>query len=174
MEVATKLRDDLAGNGVRVKLDDRDQHRPGYKFSEWELKGVPVRVELGPRDVQAGEVVVADRVTAEKRSVSISEATTTMARILADVQAALFEDARTFREDNTHDIEDYQSFASGLDELGGFWIGAWCGGVECEEKVATETKASLRVLPLEREDPGAPCVVCGKPGTEKAIWARAY
>lgn len=174
LEVATKLRDDLSGNGVRVKLDDRDQHRPGYKFSEWELKGVPVRIELGPRDVAAGQVVVADRVTGEKHPRNLSEATSGMAATLEGVQRALFEDARAFRDANTHHIEDFDSFASGVEDEGGFWLGPWCGSPECEEKVSAVTKASLRVLPLEREDPGGPCVVCGKPGTERAVWARGY
>jgi prolyl-tRNA synthetase len=174
LEVATKLRDDLAGNGVRVKLDDRDQHRPGYKFSEWELKGVPVRVELGPRDVEAGQVVIADRVGGEKRSVGLVEATSGMVRTLDEVQAALFEDARAFRDGNTHEIDDFESFTAGVEEKGGFWTGPWCGDVECEEKITAETKASLRVLPLERVDPGGACVVCGKPGTERATWARSY
>jgi prolyl-tRNA synthetase len=174
LEVASKLRDDLAGNGVRVKLDDRDQHRPGYKFSEWEMKGVPVRLELGPRDVQAGQVVLADRVSGEKRTVTLAEASIGMAALLDDVQDSLFQDAVLFRDTNTHTIESYDSFASGLDEKGGFWVGPWCGDTACEEKVAADTKASLRVLPLEQVDPGGACVVCGKPGTERAIWARAY
>ena len=174
MEVATKVRDGLVGNGVRVKIDDRDQHRPGFKFAEWELKGVPVRIEIGPKDVEADQVVMVDRVSREKRSVSTGDAITEMAGILDGIQKSLFSDALAFRDDNTHDIERYDSFREGIDAEGGFWVGAWCGSEDCEQKVGTDMKASIRVLPLEQEDPGAACVVCGKPGTEIATWAKAY
>src|SRR5918992_4965863 len=96
LETASRIKDELAGNGVRVRVDDRDQHRPGYKFSEWELKGVPLRIEIGPRDLASGEVVIANRVTGDKSSMSIENAISAMAGMLNDVQAALFTDARSF------------------------------------------------------------------------------
>ncbi|MDQ4028308.1 MAG: proline--tRNA ligase [Actinomycetota bacterium] len=174
LEVASKIRDALAGNGIRVRVDDRDQYRPGYKFSEWELKGVPIRIEIGPREVAADEVVVADRLTAEKRKHSIAQAISGAAGMLDDVQRALYDDALTYREANTHDITSYDDFREGIEERGGLWVGAWCGLAACEDKVKADTKATLRVLPIEREDPGANCSVCGRPGNERAIWARAY
>ena len=172
--VAHKLEDELVGSGVRVKVDDRDQHRPGYKFSEWELKGVPLRIEIGPKDVAAEQVVVADRVSGEKSSRSIGEVGGGVGALLEASQQALYDDALAFREAHTHEATDYESFKEGMASEGGFWVGPWCGDVECEKKVAEETKATVRVLPLEREDPGGACAVCGKPGVERATWARAY
>jgi prolyl-tRNA synthetase len=174
LRVANKVRDGLSGNGIRVRLDDRDQYRPGFKFAEWELKGVPVRIEIGPKDVSADQVVVVDRVGSDKRSLSTTDAVTGMAELLNSVQKALFEDAVAFRAANTHEVADYESLAQGIAAEGGFWVGPWCGGIDCEEQVARETSATIRVLPLEREDPGAACTVCGQPGTERATWAKAY
>ena len=172
--VAVKMRDQLAGNGVRVKLDDRDQHRPGFKFSEWELKGVPLRVELGPRDVAADQVVIVSRLTGEKQHRSTADALSGIPGMLEDVQRAMYEDALAFRDANTHEISSYDDFRDGVEAEGGFWLGAWCGDIVCEEKVKGETKATIRTLPLKPEDPGAPCLICGRPGVERATWARAY
>jgi prolyl-tRNA synthetase len=172
--VATKVRDALAGNWVKVRLDDRDQYRPGYKFSEWELKGVPLRIEIGPKDVEADQVVVANRVTGSKDARSTADAVTGVAAELDAIQASLLHEARAFLDDNTHDIEDYDSFKAGIEEHLGFWKGVWCGDYACEQKVKEDTAATIRVLPLDPEDPEAPCTVCGKPGSERAIWARAY
>jgi prolyl-tRNA synthetase len=172
--VADALRADLAALGIRVRLDDRDQHRPGYKFAEWELKGVPVRIELGPRDVAAGHAVLASRLGGEKEELPLPDVVSGMAARLASVQSALFADALAFREANTHEITSFDAFATGVEEQGGFWIGAWCGDGACEAEVSTKTKASIRFLPLEPADPGAACVHCGAHGTELATWARAY
>ncbi|HZA39666.1 MAG TPA: proline--tRNA ligase [Actinomycetota bacterium] len=174
LEVAARMRDQLAGNGVRVRLDDRDQHRPGFKFSEWELKGVPLRIELGPRDVAADQVVIVSRVTGEKQQRSTADALSGIPGLLEDVQRDLYEDALSFRDANTHEISSYDDFRDGVEAEGGFWIGAWCGDLVCEEKVKGETKATIRTLPLQQQDPGAPCVICGRPGVERATWARAY
>ena len=174
LEVAAKIRDALAGNGIRIRVDDRDQYRPGYKFSEWELKGVPIRIEIGPQEVAADEVVVADRLTAEKHKHSIAQAISGAAGMLDDLQRALYDDALAYREANTHDITSYDDFREGIEARGGFWTGSWCGDAACEDKVKADTKATIRVLPIEREDPGANCSVCGRPGKERAVWARAY
>ena len=172
--VANKLRDDLASDGLRVKLDDRDQHRPGFKFSEWELKGVPLRIEIGPKDVAAGQVVVADRVTGEKNPVSLEDAAGQMSGLLERSQKALREDAVAFRDANTHEAASFDDLVAGIEAESGYWIGPWCGDPTCEEKVTADTKATIRVLPLEPDDAGGACLVCGKPGTERATWARAY
>ena len=174
LEVANKVRDELAGNLIRVKVDDRDQHRPGYKFSEWELKGVPVRLEIGPRDVEAGEVVMVTRTGGDKEPLALAEATSGMAGVLSRIQTELYDDAKSFREANSHEASDFDALSEGLEAESGFWTGTWCGDEACEKKVTAETKATIRVLPIEQEDPGAGCVVCGKPGTERATWARAY
>jgi prolyl-tRNA synthetase len=172
--IAEPLHGDLAAQGIRVRLDDRDQHRPGFKFAEWELKGVPVRVELGPRDVEAARATVVSRVNGSKDEVPLAELAGSMSERLASVQAALFADALAYREANTHEITSYDAFAAGVEEQGGFWIGAWCGDATCEADVAARTKASIRFLPLEPTDPHAACIACGNPGVDVATWARAY
>ncbi|HZJ51512.1 MAG TPA: proline--tRNA ligase [Actinomycetota bacterium] len=174
LPVARSLSDTLAGDGIRSRVDDRDQHRPGFKFSEWELKGVPVRIEIGPRDIAAGQVVVVPRTSGEKRTMPVGEASSTMTSMLRDIQQELYDDAHSFREANTHDAHDYDELRAGLEAEAGFWVGAWCGDTACEQKVSQDTKATVRFLPLEVEDPGAACVVCGRPGVDKAAWARAY
>jgi prolyl-tRNA synthetase len=174
MEVAVKVKDACAGNGVRVRLDDRDHHRPGYKFSEWELKGVPLRVEVGPKDVERGRVVVVARTDGIKKEVATEEAIAGMAGALQDVQSALLTDARAFRDEHTHEAGDYDALRTGLEDEGGFWIGSWCGRLECEQRVIEDAKATIRVLPIDPVDPEAPCTVCGRAGVERATWARAY
>jgi prolyl-tRNA synthetase len=174
LSVADALRADLAGRGLRVRLDDRDQHRPGFKFAEWELKGVPLRIELGPRDVAANRAVVASRVSGAKEEAGLDALAEGMADRLASVQRELFADALAFREANTHEITSFDVFAAGVEERGGFWVGAWCGNAACEAEVSATTKATIRFLPLEPRDPGAACIHCGSPGTEVATWARAY
>ncbi len=172
--VAEKLRADLADRGMRVRLDDRDQHRPGFKFAEWELKGVPLRIELGPRDVAADRVVMASRLGGDKEEVALDAVADGMAERLATVQRELYADALAYREANTHPITSFDEFAAGVEEHGGFWIGAWCGDGSCEAEVAAGTKATIRFLPIEPTDPGGPCMHCGKPGVDVATWARAY
>ena len=175
MGAATRMSDELAGgHNVRVRLDDRDQHRPGFKFSEWELKGVPLRLEIGPRDVAGDQVVVVDRAEGNKKQLSTGEAIASITEMLDGVQRALYDEAVSFRAANTHEISSYDEFVEGLDAEGGFWSGAWCGDADCETTISEQTKATIRTLPIEAEDPGAACMHCGKPGTERATWARAY
>jgi prolyl-tRNA synthetase len=175
MEVATRMRDELVGrHNLRVKLDDRDQYRPGFKFSEWELKGVPLRIEVGPRDLANDQVVVAERVYGNKKQLSTGEATSSMVEMLNDIQRALYEDATAFLDDNMHQISSFDEFAEGVETEGGFWVGAWCGESDCEIEITERTKATIRFVPIEWEDPGASCMHCGKPGAERATWAKAY
>jgi prolyl-tRNA synthetase len=174
LAVAEPLRDDLAAAGIRVRLDDRVQHRPGYKFAEWEVKGVPVRIELGPRDVAAGTAVLVSRLDGAKEEVPLAAISSGMAERLAWTQRAIFADAIAFREANSHTIGSFEEFARGVDEVGGFWIGAWCGDDACEAEISAKTKATIRFLPLQPADPGAACIHCGKPGVDTATWARAY
>ena len=174
LESATRMRDHLAGEGIRVKVDDRDQYRPGFKFSEWELKGVPLRVEIGPKDVEADQVVVASRVDGTKETKSFDTAASGMRALLDAAQTSLYEDHKRFRDDNTHEAATFDALRDGIENEGGFWVGAWCGQEECEFKVSGETSSTIRVLPLEQVDPGAACLVCGKPGTERATWAKSY
>jgi prolyl-tRNA synthetase len=172
--VAEGLRADLASVDIRVRLDDRDQFRPGYKFADWELKGVPIRIELGPRDVAGGRAILASRLGGDKQEVPIGDVCPGMAERLATIQRDLFADALAYREANTHEITSFDEFAAGVEEQGGFWRGAWCGDGACETEIAARTKATIRFLPMEPADPGAPCMHCGRPGVDVATWAKAY
>ena len=174
LTVAAKLRDACAGDGLRVRLDDRDQHRPGFKFSEWELKGVPVRIEIGPRDVASDRVVVVKRTSSGKRELSTDQAASGLAGLLDEVQSELYEDARAFRDANTHEAAGFDELREGLVERAGFWVAPWCDAPACEEKVTEETRATIRVLHDDRPGAAERCVVCGSPATERATWARAY
>ena len=172
--VAERLRADIAAAGIRVRLDDRDQHRPGYKFAEWELKGVPLRIELGPRDVAADRAVIASRLGGEKEEVGLADLVGGMADRLASAQRQVFSEAVAFRDANTHRVGSFDELAAGVEEQGGFWIGAWCGDASCEAEIAAKTKATIRFLPIEAKNPGAACIHCGKPDIDVATWARAY
>jgi len=172
--VAEKLRADIAATGIRVRLDDRDQHRPGYKFAEWELKGVPLRIELGPRDVAADRAVIASRLGGDKEEIPLGALVAGLPDRLAAMQRQMFTDALAYRDANTHQAVSFDDLAAGIEEQGGFWIGPWCGDASCEAEIATKTKATIRFLPIEPKDPGAACIHCGKPGIDVATWARAY
>jgi prolyl-tRNA synthetase len=171
-EALDRVKAALAGR--RVKIDDREQLRPGYKYNEWELKGVPLRVELGPRDAEGRHVVVARRDTGEKETVPEAALAERTAGLLDEIQANLFRDASAFREANTFTPKDYGEFKEIIAAGGGFLQGAWCGDPACEAEIKAETKATIRFLPLQPEQPGESCVHCGKPGTERATWALAY
>jgi prolyl-tRNA synthetase len=172
LAAADRLRAELEGH--RVRVDDREDVRPGFKFNHWELRGAPVRVELGPRDLDAGRATVVPRLTGEKEEVALGDLASRLARVLDETQTGLFEEARAFRERHTFRPGDMGEMATLLDNPGGFMVTPWCGSEECEAKVKAETKATIRYLPLEQRDPGGPCIVCGSPGTEEATWAQAY
>jgi prolyl-tRNA synthetase len=172
--VANGMADEWRANGVRVQVDDRDDLRPGYKFADHELRGVPLRVELGPRDLEANHATVARRDTGEKTAYGFAAIEGVLDDLLSDVQRRLFEDAVAFRAANSHTAATYDELRTTLTESGGFVTGAWCESPECEATVKADTKATIRFVPLEREDPGAACVVCGEPGVDTATWAIAY
>lgn len=160
--------------GVRVKLDDRDAYRPGRKFNEWEQKGVPVRIELGPKDVDADQATIARRDTLTKEPVPLAAVAEHVRALLDQIQASLFTDAKRFRDEHTFEPADYDEFKQMLAEPGGFLRGLWCGDAACEAKVKAETKATIRFLPLQPEPVDGPCLACGNAGAERAHWAIAY
>jgi prolyl-tRNA synthetase len=170
---AGKLRDTLVP-GFRVKLDDDDQSTPGWKFSEYELQGIPLRVEMGPRDMEKGQVVAVRRDTGEKIFIPVSEAPARLRGLLDEIQAGLFARALKFRQDNTFRVKDYAEFRK-LIETGGFLEAGWCGDAACEARIKEETKATVRLIPLEEKDgEGAACIACGKKAGHIAVFARAY
>ncbi len=156
-------------------LDDDEQSSPGWKFAEWELAGVPVRVELGPKDMQKDQVMLVRRDTGEKLPVPTAQAEEKVRALLAEIQQSLFQRALEFRRANTHRVGSYADFQRLIEEPGGFLEAGWCGDTACEAQIKEETKATIRVLPLERTKPeGLSCLLCGKPAAELAVFARAY
>jgi prolyl-tRNA synthetase len=171
LEAAQKL---LARLSVRSHLDDRDDVRPGFKFNDWELKGVPVRIELGPRDVDAQQAVLVRRDSGEKETLPMDDVAERVDQLMAEIQRSLFEQAREFRDRFTFHPTSYDELRGLLEDPGGFMVAPWCGDPACEAKVKAETKATIRFL---RPEPGSvegECIVCGRPAAEEAAWAQAY
>ena len=156
-----------------VKLDDRDQYKPGYKFAEWELQGVPLRVEIGPRDVENNQLVLARRDTREKVPVALNEMVPKIEALLEDIQQSLFNRALQMRQENTFTLDDYHEFKEVL-EKGAFIRAHWCGSGECELKIKEETKATIRNIPFNEPEEEGKCIYCGKPSSRRVIFARAY
>ena len=176
LHAAQTLADELREAGVRVRVDDRPEHRPGFKFNEWELKGVPIRVELGSRDLAAGAVTVARRDTGGKEQLPVTRAAVAIGKLLSAVQASLLQDASDERERRTlRDPGSYEEMIEYLREAGGFVVAPWCGGGECEARVKEDSAATIRCLPLDDEPaPSGACVCCGRPAVTTAVWAQAY
>jgi prolyl-tRNA synthetase len=174
LEAADRIRGAMAEEGVRVHVDDRDQYKPGFKFAEWELRGVPVRVEIGPRDIADEKAVFARRDTGEKSFVPFDGIAAAAADLLSTIQKDLFFRAAAMRDEHTRKVTDYDDFKTKMEGEGGFAICSWCGDAACEEKIKNETKATIRFIPLEKNEPEGDCVACGKKGATIAYFARAY
>jgi prolyl-tRNA synthetase len=172
LAAAGRVAADLASH--RVRVDEREDVRPGFKFNEWELRGVPVRVEIGPRDLDTDRVTVVPRLSGEKEEVPTASLPERIGELLRESQVGLLEQAREFRERYTFRPKDLAEMAALLDDPGGFMVGGWCGSEECEAKVKAETKATIRFLPLDPEPVRGSCIVCGQPAAEEAAWAQAY
>ena len=176
LQAAAAIGHGLRAAGVRVRVDDRPEHRPGFKFNECELKGVPLRLEIGGRDLAAGVVTVARRDTGEKTQLPLPRATPAIVEMLEDVQASLLQSARDERERRTlRDPSGYGEMIEYLRDAAGFVAAPWCGRRECEARVKEESSATIRCLPLD-EEPGrsGACVCCGRPAATAAVWAQAY
>ncbi|MCF7928937.1 MAG: proline--tRNA ligase [Spirochaetales bacterium] len=173
MAFAEKVESRLTGR-FRTVLDRDEQNSPGWKFAEWEMVGVPVRVEIGPRDMEKDMVVLVRRDTGEKTQVPSDQVAEQVAELLESIQKNLFERALAFREENTRKISNYQDFTGYFEGDGGFVYASWCGSAECEAKVKEDTRATIRVIPFDQpRDPGS-CVVCGKPAAQVAVFAKSY
>jgi prolyl-tRNA synthetase len=163
------------GNRVRLKIDDRDEYSPGWKFNEWELKGVPLRIEIGPRDIQKAQVVLArrDQPGREgKSTIPLAGLADVVTDRLDAIQKNLLRRNTEFRDANTFEPTDYDSLREALDQ--GFARAWWCGDIACEDKVKADTKATTRCIPFDQPDENGKCVVCGNPAEEVIIFARAY
>jgi prolyl-tRNA synthetase len=176
LRAATVLADELRAAAVRVRIDDRPEHRPGFKFNEWELKGAPLRIELGGRDLAAGVVTIARRDTREKQQIPLPRAAPAVDELLSDVQASLLREARDEVERRT--LRDPGSYGELVDYLrtgAGFVAASWCGRAACEARVKNDSSATLRCLPLDdRTAQSRACTCCGRRPATAAVWAQAY
>jgi prolyl-tRNA synthetase len=175
LDTASKVKDELAKANIRVTLDQREGSSPGWKFNDWEMRGVPLRVELGPKDIAKQAAVLArrDRPGREgKVSASLANLPQTIERLLVDIQQSLHDKALAFRKANTHDAKTYDDLKKAVET--GFAYSFWCGSADCEAKIKEETRATMRCIPLEQEGGSGVCVCCGQPATARAIFARAY
>jgi prolyl-tRNA synthetase len=170
---AREIQDLLGAAGVRVTLDQRDE-RPGWKFAEWELRGVPLRVEIGPKDIEKSQVLTARRDTREKLGVPVDGLADRVREILDAVQRNLFERALEFREEHTHRVETYDAFKAVLDGRPGFVIAPWCARATCEAQIKTDTQATIRTIPMTETVPASTCVRCDSPAQAEAWFAKAY
>ena len=173
MEKAKEYRD-LLQTKFRVELDVRDSYTPGWKFNEWEMKGVPVRLEIGPRDLANNQVTAVRRDKGNKVVIPENELITTLEKWMLDIQNNLFLKARARLEENIRITDDYQSFKQIIEEKRGFIKTFWCGNEECEDQIKKETKATIRCIPLEEQKEKGKCIFCGKSSSTIAYFGRAY
>jgi prolyl-tRNA synthetase len=173
-DVAKEVMKELRAKGIRVKFDNRDTHKPGWKFNEYELKGVPVRLAIGPRDVENGTLELARRDTLTKETISRNEVVTTVVELMDEIQSNLYNKAVGYRSKNTTEVNSYDEFKEVLNSKGGFILAHWDGTSGTEEKIKNETKATIRCIPLDAKEELGSCMVTGKPSTKKVLFAKAY
>jgi prolyl-tRNA synthetase len=171
---AEQIASSLRNQGYTVKFDNRDTHKPGFKFAEWELKGVPVRIAMGPRDLENGTVEVARRDTKEKKTIKLDDVIGSIPALLDDIQQNIYNRALKFRDEKTTEVSTYEELKKVLDEKGGFVSAHWDGTIETEAAIKEETKATIRCIPLEAKEESGKCVYTGKPSARRVLFARAY
>ena len=165
----------LRAKGISVKFDDRDTHKPGFKFAEWELKGVPVRFAMGPRDLENNTLEIARRDTGEKQSFDLSgDIAAKVEELLNDIQNNIYQKAVDFRTEHTTEVDSYEDFKKVLNGKGGFVSAHWDGTAETEDKIKEETKATIRCIPLDRKEEAGVCIYSGKPSQGRVLFAKAY
>jgi prolyl-tRNA synthetase len=189
LAAAQKLAEAIRGDGDRelrvwlyyepviVRVDDREHYQPGFKFNEWEVKGVPIRIELGPKDVAADACVLArrDRPGKEnKESVPLAGAPARVIALLKQMQTDLFERARAFRDANSYEVNTWDEFTKKIEAPGGFLWAHWDGTRETEDKIAEQTKATIRCIPFDRTQETGKCILTGNPSAGRVVFAKAY
>jgi len=172
--VVFKIKDKLEAKGISVKYDDRDTYKPGWKFSEYEFKGVPVRLAIGPRDLENNTIEVARRDTLEKEILQQEDIENKIANLLEQIQKNLYQKALSFREDNTYYVNTWDEFKDVIENKGGFVYAHWDGTSETEEKIKEETKATIRTIPLDGKKEEGLCIYSGKPSYQRVVFAKAY
>jgi prolyl-tRNA synthetase len=173
-ETANKIKNNLLAKGISVKYDDRETQKPGWKFNEYEFKGVPVRIAIGPRDLENGTVEVARRDTLEKAVYQIIDIEKKIEHLLENIQDNMFQKALSFRDENTRLADTWEEFNTILDTKAGFVLAHWDGTPETEQKIKDETKATIRCIPLNNKLEEGKCIYSGKPSTQRVVFARAY
>jgi prolyl-tRNA synthetase len=168
------LTKELKAKDISVKFDNRDTHRPGAKFAEYELKGVPLRVAIGSRDMQNGTVELARRDTKTKETVNQDGLAVKIEALLEEIQQNIYQKAAAFRTENTMEVDTYEDFKRLLDEKPGFLSAHWDGTPETEQRIKDETKATIRCIPLDNKQEEGVCILTGKPSTQRVLFARAY
>ena len=172
---AQAIRDELVAKGIRVMLDDRDSQTPGWKFNEWELRGVPLRLEIGPKDLEKSQVVLARRDTRVKSFVPMEGLVAHVEELLATIQKALYDRAVAYRDEHTSSTDSYDEFKQIMDGRPGFVISPWCGSATCEAQIKTETQATIRNIPfISPPADGKACLKCAAPATAHAWFAKSY
>ncbi|MCP3979567.1 MAG: proline--tRNA ligase [bacterium] len=174
LEAAAAVTKELTDAGVRVKLDDRDNVNPGFKFHEWELQGVPLRVELGPKDLEKNSVVCVSRIDRNKTFVGRDELAARVPELLQSIQDGMLATAREWRDASTFDVDTWDDFLGRIEKPDGFLLSHWCGKAECEARIQEETKATIRCLAFDQPDESGSCVRCGEPSSKRAHFAKAY
>jgi prolyl-tRNA synthetase len=169
LEIQAQLRD----AGIRVTLDEREE-RPGWKFAEWEMRGVPLRLEIGPKDIEKSAVLVARRDTREKQSLPMDGLPARLTQLLDEIQDSLLARARQFRDEHTQRTSSYDEFKQIMEGRPGFVIAPWCGAADCEARIKTETQATIRNMPINGTAPEGRCVRCDNPAKAEAWFAKAY
>jgi prolyl-tRNA synthetase len=173
-EKVNALMAQLRQGEIRVKYDDNDNTRPGWKFAEYEMKGVPVRITFGARDLENNLVEVARRDTKEKNSVSLDGLAETIITLLEDVQNNMFNKAKAYQQSHITEVNSWEEFEKVLEEKGGFISAHWDGTPESEEEIKQKTKATIRCIPIDNKQEDGVCVLSGKPSKERVLFARAY
>jgi prolyl-tRNA synthetase len=173
-EVVLKMKKAMEAKGISVKYDDRDHQRPGWKFAEYELKGVPVRIAIGGRDLENGTVEVARRDTMEKETLQQADIENKIEHLLEQIQSNLYQKALSMRETKTYSTDSYDEFKEILEKTPGFIMAHWDGTSETEERIKEETKATIRCIPLNNKQEAGKCIYSGKPSTQRVVFAKAY
>ena len=172
---AEAIRDELVSRGIRVKIDDRESQTPGWKFNEWEMRGVPLRLEIGPKDIEKSQVVLARRDTRGKSSVPMEGLPAHVEQLLSAIQQALYERAVAFRTEHTTETDSYDVFKQTMDGRPGFVVSPWCGSAQCEADIKAETQATIRNIPFSSPPAtGRKCVRCGGDAAVAAWFAKSY
>ncbi|MBK7479439.1 MAG: proline--tRNA ligase [Bacteroidales bacterium] len=173
-EKAREIMTGLQNAGISVKYDDRDNLKPGFKFADYELKGVPVRIAIGPRDIENGTVELARRDTLQKETVPAQGLPERLKDLFIEIQASIYNKALNFRDDNTYKTDDWKEFTDIIENRGGFVLAHWDGTTETEEKIKEETKATIRCIPFDSTEEDGLCIYSGKPSKRRVVFARSY